>query len=271
MEQQLATTEQSNATAIYQRMPDPMTAIQTMGKMFAASGMFGCTKQEQGEVLALACMIEGKSPFELMRRYHIIGGNLSMKSTAMLSDFIQMGGEIIWHSALNNTDEARADFVVNGRELRDAAYTIEDAKREGLVSGSNPNWKTRPAEMMRARLVTKALRMIAPGIVMGVTDDSETTQIAPTAAPLLTATVSDGGVSQVPAPEPAPEPEPALEAMLLQDGVTEAQAVAFVASTNLLEEGKTLHDLTPAARKRIMKNYPSFLAKVQAHQDDANE
>jgi hypothetical protein len=43
-------------------MSDPMLAIKEMGQMFAASGMFGCTKVEQGQVLALACLIEGKSP-----------------------------------------------------------------------------------------------------------------------------------------------------------------------------------------------------------------
>ena len=61
-ENQLVTTEQSNATSIYSRMSDPMLAIKEMGQMFAASGMFGCTKVEQGQVLALACLIEGKSP-----------------------------------------------------------------------------------------------------------------------------------------------------------------------------------------------------------------
>jgi hypothetical protein len=132
----LVTTTENNATEIYRRMPDPMQAIEKMGQMFAASGMFGCTKVEQGQVLALACLIEGKSPFELMRNYHIIGGSLAMRSVGMLAEFIKRSGKVTWHSALNDGTTADATFEFNGQTLQRAAYTIKDAEKEGLVNGS---------------------------------------------------------------------------------------------------------------------------------------
>lgn len=248
---QLARSEASN---IYRKLSDPLTAIKEMGQMFAGSGMFGCTKVEQGQVLALACMIEGKSPFELMRNYHIIGGNLSMRSSAILAEFQRRGGVARWHSKLNDGDEAKADFAMGDNTLSDASYTIEDAKREGLVGGSNPNWKTRPADMLRARLITKAIRMIAPGIVMGIMDESESAPTpmaaAEVAAPLLFKAEDRGKFN--------------LEASLIIDDISLDTVNLFLINRGLIKEGQTFRDLPAAAIKRIEKNYLDFVEKVRA-------
>jgi hypothetical protein len=260
MQNQLVTVD-PNATAVYQRMSDPMAAVMQMGKMFAASGMFGCTKEEQGQVLALACLIEGKSPFELMKNYFIIGGSLSMKSVAVLAHFQKAGGIVKWHSALNDVKEAKADFKIDSGELQNASYTIEDATREGLLTGPNKtNWQARPADMLRARLITKAVRMLAPGIIMGISDDTDAIQSMPL-APLLPP------AAQEPANGSAPANEVPLEEQLAAEGLPQEVVVPFLISTGLLEKDKTMADLTPAARRRILKNIPSFVAKVREFQD----
>jgi hypothetical protein len=251
----LVTTTENNATEIYRRMPDPMQAIEKMGQMFAASGMFGCTKVEQGQVLALACLIEGKSPFELMRNYHIIGGSLAMRSVGMLAEFIKRSGKVTWHSALNDGNTADATFEFNGQTLQRAAYTIKDAEKEGLVSGPNKhNWNARPADMLRARLITKAIRMIAPGIIAGVMDETEVNPAAPAAPLLATATSA-----------PAPEEQPTLEQLLKEHDVTEEMAVNLCVERGLLEKGQTLSQLTKAARGRIQKNVDEFVKRVREH------
>jgi hypothetical protein len=241
----------SNAATIYQRLSDPMQAIKEMGQMFAASGMFGCTKLEQGEVLALACLIENKSPFELMRNFHIIGGNLSKRSAAALAEFMKIGGKVEWHSALNNTEEACATFTLGESELPKAAYTIEDAKREGLTEGVNKhNWKVRAPDMMRARLSTKAVRMLAPGIMVGFIDETDE---VPSAKPLLTGKE----------PEPTPKQDPELHELMAADGLQEKDAIAFLIERGRLESDKVLADLPRAARQKIAHNYPEFAAKVR--------
>jgi cytochrome c556 len=255
MDQQLAIT--NNATAIYQRMSDPMEAVVKMGKMFAASGMFGCAKEEQGQVLALACMVQGKDPFELMQNYYIINGSLSMKSVAVLANFMKAGGKVKWHSALNDTEQAMADFEIGDNQLEQAAYTIEDAKRENLVTGPNKaNWTQRPADMLRARLITKAVRMLAPGIIMGMSEETDAPQPgAAPAAPLLATATS----------EPTPEQPMSLSEVLEQNDVSVADAEAFLRASEMLAPEKGITDLTPTAQKRIMKNIDSFKEKVRVH------
>jgi len=250
-------TQENNAATIYQRMQDPLVAIKEMGQMFAASGMFGCTKVEQGQVLALACLIEGKSPFELMRNYHIINGSLSMRASAILAEFMKRGGKCTWHSALNNCDEAKASFSLGENQLPEATYTIADATREGLVAGPNKhNWAVRPADMMRARLITKAVRMIAPGIVMGVMDDTDDPP-EPT-APLLSTTAT-AAPSVVTTEE---TPEASLESLLYIDGFDYKKSTDFLISLGFLKEGQKLVHLSKANRSRIVKRWPEFKAKL---------
>lgn len=38
---------------VYNRMSDPLAAVERLGEIIASSGMFGCTKVEQGQVLSL--------------------------------------------------------------------------------------------------------------------------------------------------------------------------------------------------------------------------
>lgn len=258
---ELATTTPNNpqAIAIYQRMNDPLDAITKMGQMFASSGMFGCTKLEQGQVLALACLVQGKDPFELMQNYYIINGSLSMKSVAVLANFMRAGGRVKWYSALNDVVQAEADFEIGENKLDHAIYTIENAETEGLIAGPNKNnWKVRPADMLRARLITKAVRMIAPGIIMGMQEETDANNSPVPDRPLLRKEL-----------EPELEPPQAelpqtLEEAILNDGsISVKEAVDWLVNQKILEEGQGLTDLTPSYTRKVMKNFGRFAIKVR--------
>jgi hypothetical protein len=258
---------ESNATLTYRKFHDPLVAVEKLGQMFAASGMFGCTKVEQGQVLALACLVEGKSPFELMRNYHIIGGNLSMRSAAILAEFMKKGGKCVWRSALNAKDKAVADFSIGENELPEATYSIEDAQKEGLVAGPNKhNWNVRPADMLRARLITKAVRMIAPGIVVGVLDETETAEVPP---PLLAEKTTEPPEAEPKMPA-AEERQPKivtnlpLEAIFTTDGLDVPKVIEFLVSLGLLQKGENLSQISNAARDRILGRYLEFKEKFAA-------
>lgn len=258
MENHELAVSSNNATDIYQRMANPMEAIKEMGQMFASSGMFGCTKLEQGQVLALACLIEGKSPFELMRNYHIIGGNLTMKSVAVLAEFQKKGGNATWHSKLNDTEQASATFEFHGETLVEAVYSIDDARREGLIAGPNKhNWTARPADMLRARLITKAIRMLAPAVIMGISEDTDPIVVAPV-APLLEKPV----VASVTTDNPQPGVEDLIES---NKEITIEAATAFLREVGMLNADEEIVDLNAANRKRILKGWPAFCEKVREH------
>ncbi len=61
------TTQQTDSGEMYAKIGDPITAIEKMGEWIAASGMLGCTKVEQGKLIAWQCAAEKKTPFDFKR------------------------------------------------------------------------------------------------------------------------------------------------------------------------------------------------------------
>lgn len=198
----------SSELTIYEKINDPIAAVTQLGEMFTRSGMFGCQKIEQGQVLALACISEKKSPFELMKTYHIIEGKLEMKSGAMLARFLEMGGKCIWRSNLQGTEEAAAYFEF-GENKGEFIYSMEDAKREGLKDRAV--WKKSAPDMLRARLVSKVVRMFAPQINAGIYCEEEMTgseviekelRLEPEPEPEMKPAKAAGGKRAEPDPDP---------------------------------------------------------------------
>src|SRR5688572_28029678 len=115
---------------LYSKIQNPVEAIERIGSFLAKSGMFGCERTEQGMVLAMACMTERKSPLEIKRRFHLVGGELSMRADAMLADLRSRGGK---HKVLSRTaDRAAIELTYDG-QTQSFAFTWDEAKAEPFV------------------------------------------------------------------------------------------------------------------------------------------
>lgn len=158
----------------YSKIND-LQGIRAMGDAIAKSGMFGCEKTEQGIVLALQCIAENKPPLEMAKHYHLVKGKLTKRADAALAEFLSIGGKFTFADLKDSTSQ-RATVTYGDYKDFSVEYTIEDAKSQGLLDGSNPNWKTRPAAMMRARLVTETLRAVAPQVIAGFYEPDEVTE-----------------------------------------------------------------------------------------------
>ena len=141
-----------------------------LGSTYLRSGMFGCTNQAQGEVFAHVVLKEGKKASELMARYHIINGQLSMRAEAMLADFIAIGGK--HRIDCRTSDKAQVTLSIDGESYTES-ITWEEAQQEPYVYDKNKtlkrNWATPRArrQMMWARVISEAVRTLRPGIVVG--------------------------------------------------------------------------------------------------------
>lgn len=149
----------------YDRVENPIAAAETLGMWIAKSGMFGAERPEQGHILALQCIVEKMPPLELTKHFHIIGGKLAMRSDAMLAGYRQRGGKVKW---LQYDDKAaKAQWLYDGNDIT-LSYSIDDAKAAGLFPGrAGSGWQKNPADMLRARLISKAIRMLAPEVCTG--------------------------------------------------------------------------------------------------------
>lgn len=174
--------------------------IQKVGTWFARSGLFGVETMEAGIVLAMACLAERKSPIHIMQTYHIVEGKLSMKADTMLARFMDAGGTVDW---IQFDDKAAiADWTCNGKTTR-IGFTIDEAERAELIRPKS-NWIKRPAAMLRARLIGKAIRMLNPGVIANALSPEEIEDdVRSSSAPvkqLLT-------TPKPQAPEPTPQPK----------------------------------------------------------------
>ncbi len=155
--------------SVYSKINDPIQAMQVMGEMIAGSGMFGCTKTEQGMVLAMQCLAEGKAPLELAKTYHIIEGKLTMRADAMLGRYLASGGKVKWTE--RSDKRVAATWICDGNEV-EIAVTIEEMTKNGVAVGNNgklkTNWQRFPRQMLTARNISEAIRLLMPQIVAGI-------------------------------------------------------------------------------------------------------
>lgn len=141
--------------------------IQTMAEQVSRSKLFGLDPAQAFTLMCLA-QSEGIHPIKAVQRFHVIQGRPSMKSDAMLADFLRIGGTVKWVTESDDKERCEAifkhpQFAPEGKAVR---FSMADAKMAGLTG--NANWQKYPSNMMRARVISSGVRMIAPGIVAGL-------------------------------------------------------------------------------------------------------
>lgn len=142
----------------------PVADVERMANSIAKSGLFGMKTIEQAAALMLIAQAEGRHPASAAQDYHIIQGRPALKSDAMLARFLSAGGKVEWHTY----DARKVDATFShpqGGSIR-LAWTIEDAQRIGLAG--KDNWKNYPRAMLRARVISEAIRTVFPGVAVGM-------------------------------------------------------------------------------------------------------
>jgi len=250
----------SNSVGIYNKITDPIQAIEKMGEMIWASGMFGCVKPEQGMVLAMQCLAEGKAPLELAKTYHIIEGKLTMRADAMLGRYLTTGGKVKW--LVRSDVEVRAIWSKDGNDV-EIASTLEEFKNNGIAmsakGGLKDNWRKFPKQMLTARNVSEAVRLLAPQIISGIYTPEE---------------VSDFSSQDKPLPKPVEYQrveqktevvvDPAQAVIARLDEVLskfEPHATNYLIEKKLIKESKTYRDLDAMTAQRILSN-PSKIVGI---------
>jgi hypothetical protein len=146
-------------------------AVREYGKIISRSGFFGCKTDEQGQALVLMAFSEGLPIGKYQERFHVVGTRLTMKADFMRSEFRRLGGDYRWINRGEDGQLAVLWVSYKGNEF-EVEYSIDDAKREGLVKAGG-NWILRPGDMLRARVATKAIRIVCPEVLSGMMSDEE--------------------------------------------------------------------------------------------------
>ena len=257
---------------------DAMSAIVKLGEVFARSGMFGITKPEQGHVMAMTCIIENMTPVEFFRRYHVIEGKLAMKADAMLARFQELGGRVSWLEFGKKACRARWSYCGNDIIVD---FTIADAAQAGLCGpdgtrkpgqDKDGNWQKYPDAMLRARCVSKAIRMLAPQVNAGMytpeeEEDNDRQRVGPLpprqAPPEEPKEVGAMVIGDAPAPtvpESSDNNAEAVEAIL---SANEESVNAYFVDTKWISQGQTWRDLKDDHRRRVYAKPEAVVANAK--------
>lgn len=160
----------ANELTFYDKIENPLEAIEKLGKYFVESGLFGCNQLAQGAVLAMACICDKRNPLDVARQNHIIDSTLSKKYQVMLAEFFDEGGKVEWIQRDSDAVEARFIHPRNGEiQIR---ITMEEVKERKIAIAKNgqlkDNYLKHPRNMLTARVVSEAMSVVAPKIVYGV-------------------------------------------------------------------------------------------------------
>ena len=269
-------SQQGTSIGIYNKINDPIEAIKVMGSMIAESGMFGCQKHEQGMVLAMQCLAEGKAPLELAKTYHIVEGKLSMRADAMLGRFLTTGGKVKWLERSNTKVSANFSHGDNENVLIEAS--LEDMKKNGVAMDKTgkylkANWQKFPRQMLTARVISEGVRLLAPQLIAGVYTPEEVQDFSNDSKPAAPSMRVAAQPVKAEVLEVVPEAQndevseagrkklnDRLHDLLL---IHEPRASQELIKLGYIKEGQTYTDLDPMSACRLLDSPAKFLARIQ--------
>lgn len=161
-------TQEQTALAINKKSPAEMNFEETwrLGKAIVQSQLFPHIDTEsKAFALMMICQSEGLHPMAAVRRYDIILGRPALKTGSMLADYKKIGGK---YNVIQKTDKiCEIDFDIDGSKYN-SVWTIEDAKKAGLLDKKGGMWLKYPRQMLFARAASEGVRTIAPEVLQGI-------------------------------------------------------------------------------------------------------
>lgn len=242
----------------------PMADLERMAVAVAHSGMFAVKTKEQAFSLMLLAQADGIHPMLALRRYHVMhDGRTSMRADAMLADFRKLGGRVKWLTNPGDPTEQVGEWSLDGNTTK-IGYTFKEAQDAGYVR-PNSGWFKDRAAMLRARAISRAVRMLAPEVVAGMYTPEEMEDIpapvAPAGQPANWKPVPTIGRAEMPAATDAETKPVPLNELIKGEDV--GYALAYLIHLGWLKESEGFGDLKPPHASRIGKNPPAFLAAAR--------
>ena len=168
---------ETGLTTINPSMDIQLEAQNKMADAFAASGMFPDIKSKAQAFVKIQAGHElGLPPFYSMQHFVIINGKVTIDAQAM-GFLVKRSGRYDYR--VDETTDTRCEITFYEREslgkgeIGKSVFTIEDAKRAGLLN-KGP-WATYPKAMLFARALSQGSRMHCPDATGGayVTEELE--------------------------------------------------------------------------------------------------
>lgn len=179
----------------------PFTQLERMAAAMAKSGMFAAKTPEGALSLLLIAQAENVHPAQALMDYDLIQNKPALKSGAMLARFQRAGGKVRWI----RTDDEVAEGEFTHPSGGSITIKWDQARVIKAQLADKEMHKKYPAQMRRARVISEAIRAIAPQCIpigmYTVEETQDMVDVTPTKQQQESAefakTIKEGGLSQV--------------------------------------------------------------------------
>lgn len=173
----------------------PTAELIEMAKLVAASHLIpGVDTPPAAFTLMLICQAQGLHPGEALTRFHIINDRPVMRADAMQAEFQRRGGIIQWKEWTRevcraiylhptHAPEPGIEIITTLAEMMESGEAMQWDKEAANEKGSKgkmvlkTNYRTMPHKMLRARNISEGVRMVLPGVVVGIYTPEEAEDI----------------------------------------------------------------------------------------------
>lgn len=184
-------------------MPETFEGMMQQADVLVKSGLLPASVKSGAA--AAAIMLAGRElgipPMQAFRTIYVVKGNIALSAQLMAALVLRAGHSYEILESSNTRCVIR--FTRRGGATYTHEFTLEDAKRAGLVSGDN--WQRYPKAMLWSRCMSAGIRAFLPDVIMGMYTPEE---LVGGDGVVIDA---DGGVVGVVGPEEEPQPEPRPE------------------------------------------------------------
>jgi hypothetical protein len=271
----------SNEIARREVAPMSFEEMNIAAKAMAASRVFpGWDTPEKILSLMLICREENPNPAVAVMRYENIQGRIAKKASAMLEDFIAYGGKVKWHQC--DAKCCSATFVAPGdSDGVKLEYNWQEVVSAGLHM--KDNYKKYPTDMLRSRLISRAMRMICPKATGLFYAPEELDGIQPekqSAPTMVAASVIFGGgeskqeengkamdvaaevikEAEIQTPQPLPQESESFDNFISK--VNKEKAIRYFRSIKFIKDDQGIEGLTKSQKDKILAKLDSVLAKI---------
>lgn len=208
----------SEETKAVARRPDRTPLSQRdpvqLAQHFVSSGFFKDANDLSKAVVKMVAGEElGLGPMASMQGIHIIEGKPSL-SANLLGVQVKRSGAYNFRPKRVSAEGAEITFFENGEEIGVSSFTLEQAKRAGLVRKGS-GWEKYPEAMLFARALSQGVRWYCPDVTAGspaYTPEELGAEVDEQGEPVVVETT----VVHEPQAEPAPTLDPARVAHLIE-------------------------------------------------------
>ena len=157
-----------NSLALYDEaiMPATFDGMMKQADVLAKSGLLPQTVRTGAA--AAAIMLAGRElgipPMQSFRTIYVVKGNVSLSAQLMAALVLRAGHS--YELLENSNTRCAIKFTRRGGATYTHEFTLDDAKRAGLVNGDN--WQRYPKAMLWSRCMSAGIRAYMPDVIMGM-------------------------------------------------------------------------------------------------------